>query len=74
MSEPDVVARLISGTTLMEIYLMIQLQELLTLADAQKLSSRKIQVEEDFRDEQQLRRGVTEPEKTKVAQHIDILL
>ncbi|KRX86594.1 hypothetical protein T4E_3447 [Trichinella pseudospiralis] len=72
--EPDVVARLISGTTLMEIYLVIQLQELLTLADAQKLSSRKIQVEEDFRDEQQLRRGVTEPEKTKVAQHIDILL
>ncbi|KRX86599.1 hypothetical protein T4E_5444 [Trichinella pseudospiralis] len=74
MQQPDVVARLISGTTLMEIYLVIQLQELLTLADAQKLSSRKIQVEEDFRDEQQLRRGVTEPEKTKVAQHIDILL
>ncbi|KRY94435.1 hypothetical protein T4B_4099, partial [Trichinella pseudospiralis] len=41
--------------------LVIQLRELLTFVDGQKLASRKIQLKKDFQDGQQLRRSVTEP-------------
>ncbi|KRY38801.1 hypothetical protein T03_17449, partial [Trichinella britovi] len=45
-----------------------------TLAEAPKLATRIIQVEDDFQERQQPRAGIAKPEKTEMAQKIDAMI
>ncbi|KRY22530.1 hypothetical protein T12_5000 [Trichinella patagoniensis] len=52
----------------------IRLQEPSTFAEARKLATRIIQVEDDFQERQQPRAGIAKPEKTDMAQQIDAMI
>ncbi|KRX29126.1 hypothetical protein T06_2074, partial [Trichinella sp. T6] len=45
-----------------------------TFAEAQKLATRIIQVEDDYQEKQQPRAGIAKPEKTEMAQKIDAMI
>ncbi|KRY44957.1 hypothetical protein T03_14580 [Trichinella britovi] len=71
VKERDLVARFGGGITSREVYRVIRLLEPPTLAEAPKLATRIIQVEDDFQERQQPRAGISKPEKTEMAQKID---
>ncbi|KRZ55916.1 Transposon Ty3-G Gag-Pol polyprotein [Trichinella nativa] len=74
LCERDLVARFGGGITSREVYRVIRLLEPPTLAEAQKLATRIIQVEDDYQEKQQPRAGIAKPEKTEMAQKIDAMI
>ncbi|XP_003366019.1 zinc knuckle protein [Trichinella spiralis] len=74
VSERDLVIRFSGGVTSREVYRAIRLQEPPTLAEARKLATRIIQVEDGYQEKQQLRAGVAKTEKSEMAEKIDAMI
>ncbi|KRY55603.1 hypothetical protein T03_8707 [Trichinella britovi] len=74
VSERDLVTRFSGGVTSSEVYQAIRLQEPPTLAEARKLATKIIQVEDGYQEKQQLRAGVARTEKTEMVQKIDAMI
>ncbi|KRZ75497.1 hypothetical protein T10_7732 [Trichinella papuae] len=74
VSERDLVTRFSGGVTSREVYRAIRLQEPPTLAEARKLATRIIQVEDGYQEKQQPRAGVAKTEKSEMAEKIDAMI
>ncbi|KRZ81763.1 Retrovirus-related Pol polyprotein from transposon 17.6, partial [Trichinella sp. T8] len=74
VSERDLVTRFSGGVTSKEVYRAIRLQEPPTLAEARKLATRIIQVEDGYQEKPQPRAGVAKTEKSEMAEKIDAMI
>ncbi|KRY83423.1 hypothetical protein T4D_7667 [Trichinella pseudospiralis] len=74
VSERDLVTRFSGRVTSRDVYRAIRLQEPPTLAEARKLATRIIHVEDGYQEKQQPRAGVAKTEKSEMAEKVDAMI